>query len=675
MISRYKEIFFGLLLGLAMWMADALMHTMMSAASQGHRPALPALPALVEELLFPEGTALIFRLLYAGCALCAGWLLWRSNRRERAALEMDWRLANVHERMIYQAAFISNGSELLLRGGELTGQGLASAKEIGNHARLIEEFVKSLPDLPGLRRQRGAGVARRRRLSTWARKIALARSAPMVGAVSLMVAAGLTIRLIVVAFAYGEQLLSPRGDFEFGWEMGRVARSLAAGDGFSSPLWGDTGPTAWIPPVYALLLAGVFKLFGIYTAGSAIAILSLNSLFSALTSIPVFYIAQRLFGFTVAILAGWCWALFPFAFFIAAFRVWGESLDALLVSSILLMTLRLASTNRLAVWVGCGLLTGVAALTNPNTLSVIPGLWGWACYELRLCGSCWKKPLLVAATALALAVAPWFVRNRLVFDQLLPLRSNFWLEVSLGNNPAAATMMTGDRHPASNKAEMEEYRRLGEMEYMAEKRRQALAFMTADPESFIWLTARRMVFVWTGFWSLDPRYLASEPLQLPLIFFNTALFVMILTGLSVAWRNRDRKAIPLAIMLVCQPLVYYVTHPAIEYRHAIDPAIVVLAVFGAVRFRARHNASHPGIKNTRYLSDIAQGAEAHGENGLSDITQGAEAHGENGLSRFRKTLMGRIRGFTVLRWRKGQGAVAHHPGGFRRDDGRKRNGS
>ena len=41
--------------------------------------------------------------------------------------------------------------------------------------------------------------------------------------------------------------------FEFGWEMGRVARSIALGHGFSCPYKGNTGPTAWEPPPQAQL--------------------------------------------------------------------------------------------------------------------------------------------------------------------------------------------------------------------------------------------------------------------------------------------------------------------------------------------------------------------------------------------------------------------------------------
>jgi len=65
--------------------------------------------------------------------------------------------------------------------------------------------------------------------------------------------------------------------FGFGFETGRIAASIATGHGFSSPFQPQTGPTAWLAPLYPYLLAGVFKLFGVYTRSSAIVILSINS--------------------------------------------------------------------------------------------------------------------------------------------------------------------------------------------------------------------------------------------------------------------------------------------------------------------------------------------------------------------------------------------------------------
>ena len=47
--------------------------------------------------------------------------------------------------------------------------------------------------------------------------------------------------------------------FAFGWEMGRIGRSIALGQGFSSPYGGDTGPSAWEPPLYPYLMGAVFN--------------------------------------------------------------------------------------------------------------------------------------------------------------------------------------------------------------------------------------------------------------------------------------------------------------------------------------------------------------------------------------------------------------------------------
>src|SRR5215475_15823039 len=85
--------------------------------------------------------------------------------------------------------------------------------------------------------------------------------------------------------------IRPEDDhFGFGWEMGRVARSIAQGQGFSNPYGGDTGPTAWEPPIYPYLMGGVFKLFGIYSYASAWILLSINALLAAITCVPIFLI-------------------------------------------------------------------------------------------------------------------------------------------------------------------------------------------------------------------------------------------------------------------------------------------------------------------------------------------------------------------------------------------------
>ena len=98
-----------------------------------------------------------------------------------------------------------------------------------------------------------------------------------------MVVIGLGIRLAVVGFLYPERLNPDRNHWRFAGETGHIAQSIVEGNGFSSPFHGPTGPTAIMPPIYPAIVAGVFSIFGIYTKASALIMMFLDSLFSALS--------------------------------------------------------------------------------------------------------------------------------------------------------------------------------------------------------------------------------------------------------------------------------------------------------------------------------------------------------------------------------------------------------
>ena len=90
---------------------------------------------------------------------------------------------------------------------------------------------------------------------------------------------GFLLRVTVSVFLLGDTVKPRRDYWPFGYEAGRIARSIARGEGFANPLYDKTGPTAWMAPVYPYLLAGVFKVFGVYTKASGVVVLSLDSLF------------------------------------------------------------------------------------------------------------------------------------------------------------------------------------------------------------------------------------------------------------------------------------------------------------------------------------------------------------------------------------------------------------
>ena len=412
----------------------------------------------------------------------------------------------------------------------------------------------------------------------------------LAGSVWFITLVALTLRLVVVAFEYHGQLNPRRDHWPFGYETGRIARAIATGRGFSDPVTVGSGPTAWMTPVYPYLVAGVFKLFGIYSTASAVILLSLNSLFSALTCIPVFLMTRDSFGEKTAFWAGWSWALFPYAIYFSAEWIWETCLTTLLLSLLFLITLRLERSTVLKSWVGYGLLWGITALSDPAVLSLLPLLVGWVCYRLHKRGRRSGLQVVVAVVALAVVVTPWFVRNYRTFHHFIPFRDAFWLVMHVGNNGDTSHWAPDAAHPSANVKEEQEYNRLGELNYMAEKRREVIEFIRSHPGWYIGMMFRRFVYTWTGFWSLPVNGRLHEPLDPEELFdplniaFCASLTALAITGLCLAFRRDLATAWPYALALLGFPAVYYLTTTDLRYRHPIDPELLALAAYACATF-------------------------------------------------------------------------------------------
>lgn len=373
-----------------------------------------------------------------------------------------------------------------------------------------------------------------------------------------------------------------RNQLAFRIETGSVAHSLATGNGFSSPFGGDTGPTAWLGPVYPALCAGVFLLFGSFSATSAFVMLLLNSLFAALTCIPIYLIGERTLGPKVGLGAGWAWAVVPLFWQWPITWVWEMSLSALLLGFLFLLALRLADETGWKPWAGFGGLWGVAALTNPALLSFLPVACAWPAYKVRQQKRNYAKPVLLALVACLLVVSPWLVRNRLVFDQFVFLRSNFWFEFHLGNYDGSQGLAWGGKHPSENALQYEKYRRMGELGYVAEARAEALAFLRRYPGQFIRLSLKRLRFFWDGSYLRYGRnYIEWWSPSLV-----TAFSALSLLGLLLAFLRRRNGVGLYGLLLLFYPAIYYITYPQARYRHAIEPELLLLTVYSCLETAA-----------------------------------------------------------------------------------------
>jgi 4-amino-4-deoxy-L-arabinose transferase-like glycosyltransferase len=393
------------------------------------------------------------------------------------------------------------------------------------------------------------------------------------------------IRLGVVAFVYRDFLDPQRDHWKFGFELGMIAQSIVTGHGFANPYSVQTGPTAMITPVFPYLFAGIFAIFGIKTKAAALVILWLNSLFSALTCLPIFLMAKKTFGIRVASCAAWIWVFYPYAVYFSADSMWYHSFLCLLFTLVLLVALQMESGARIGTWAVFGVLVGLAALTTPVALGVLPFVLGWICYRLQKRARNWTVPLVVAIVALFATISPWLIRNYRTFNKPVFLKDNFWMEVCVGNVGNALHWWNGFVLPVRSAAEGAEFQRVGELAYMHEKRAQALSFIETHPGIYVLRCIRRVVFMWTGFWSFQPEYLREEPLDPVNIFVCTLVTLLALVGLRKAFREQPEVAVFYALVLGTFPIVFYLTHPELSFRQPIDPEIVILVSYAALSRR------------------------------------------------------------------------------------------
>jgi len=388
----------------------------------------------------------------------------------------------------------------------------------------------------------------------------------------LIAAVAFTLRVALMLltrryhFAHIEQT-----NYAFGFETGSIAGSLASGMGFSSPFGVPTGPTAWIAPLYPAMLAAIFKLFGLYSTASAVAILTMNSAFAALTCVTIHALGCELDCRPAARLAAWCWAVIPFFMRWPTTWAWDPPVSAFLLSLLILIAVRLRSLEW-RPWACCGVAWGATALVNPALLSLMPLALLYSGWQWR------RKALPRAAFAFAvmlMLISPWLVRNRLAMGHWVFLRDNFGFEFSLGNFQGSPGVAWSGAHPANNPRVMEEYRRLGEVEFCRQKFEAAERWVSANPRDFAALSLKRAMDFWDGD-ELQHESPATETWKPWMVLLTSALAW---AGMLVLFMRRVPGRRLLLGVLCVYPLPYYFTYTNPRYRHAIEPEMLLATAY------------------------------------------------------------------------------------------------
>ncbi|HYW67642.1 MAG TPA: glycosyltransferase family 39 protein [Candidatus Dormibacteraeota bacterium] len=365
----------------------------------------------------------------------------------------------------------------------------------------------------------------------------------------------------------------------WGLEALMIANSLATGHGFAEPFPHYVFTTAWLAPVYPWLVSFGQLLF--HLRGHALAIFAqvLNIIFSSLTCYPIYFLAKRIYGPSTALGATWLWAFLPTAILMPIEWTWDQSLSALLLCLLLCFTYHLGESSSPGHWAAYGLLWGVAALTNPALCLLLPFLAAWLWF--RRARRALPSGRLLTRTALyfVLLLLPWTIRNYFELGGLFFVKSDFGVAFWLGNNPQVKDTITPQLHPMENYPEFTLLVLNTEPVYNRLKQREALAFIRANPKTFLKLFYNRAVDTWTG--KYDSRldtYIQPLGAGRLYLWYNTVFSLLAFAGLLVGLWTRARDSLPLAFCLLLFPIPYYIVSSSLRYRHPIDPVMTIFVV-------------------------------------------------------------------------------------------------
>ncbi len=364
-----------------------------------------------------------------------------------------------------------------------------------------------------------------------------------------------------------------------------IAKSLVAGEGYSSPFKDRTGPTAWMPPLLSFLLAGIIWI----CEGSKDAVMAVVVVLQVYTLVGtgllVMAVARRSTGRFGALIAAVAFT----AVLLSDFRMWFQNTHDywLILAAMNVLVAWLVFGRPLRGWrtaIGWGFFGGLCAFINP----IVAMAWGVLSLPGVARQRAWRQ-LAVAFAVAGLTISPWVVRNYLVFGRLIPIKSNLAYELYQSQCLQPDGLLRGNTfgsHPyASGGRERQEYIRVGEMAFLDRKNELFWKSVWADPLDFCDRVASRFLGATLWYEPLDRSDGTRRPWVLKI---NRVLFPLPLLGVLVLIFTSAGRALSRAQWIVIGLyFLYLMPYIAVSYyeRYAM-PLLgvkVLLIVWGLDR--------------------------------------------------------------------------------------------
>lgn len=318
----------------------------------------------------------------------------------------------------------------------------------------------------------------------------------------LCLAAG--IRLIALLLAWGT---APSGDPH---NYAQLAQNLLAGEGLALPRLGgaEAVPTSMYPPALPLLLAGV----GLVAPLNALTFCLVNTLIDCCAALLLARLARLLEAPGAAVPAALAYLLWPSIALMSPLAYKEGLIVALLLATVVAL-LEQARKPGLRWGLLSGVCGGALLLTQPGLLTLLPIVFIVLASRFQSWRRWWHVSLTAAAGTMCI-VAPWWIRNALIFGEFVPLTSSGGLALWVGAQPNGGVIW---------QAPPKSWWALSELDAARTASAEAWQIIIADPAGYIarCLAKFPRSFFYSN-WAIDQLLLAKGQ-RWPLLFESSFL--------------------------------------------------------------------------------------------------------------------------------------------------------
>jgi 4-amino-4-deoxy-L-arabinose transferase-like glycosyltransferase len=376
-----------------------------------------------------------------------------------------------------------------------------------------------------------------------------------------------------------------------GWLQ--TAQFLVSGGGYSRHLPGI--PTARRGPVVVYLFAAILSVFG----QQSLAIIIAQWIIDAGTCVMLYLLALELFNDRRVAFA----SSLLFAFYVPemtfTLRAWSEPLFSLLLIAFTLSFLRTLRFPVARLFALTGVLLGLTILARPSMQFYPLVVFILTFWNL---GKQWRvavKGLGILSITLAIVLAPWIIRNYLVFGHFIPastqggyplFESNHalgepdFLRYRVHNESATVLIKTLEPRigPTSDPSTiflhawmngMSEY----EVEQVAQQ--QAIQIILAHPDRYVILCLVRFIRLWFNLGYGTPSSWQSYMAAVA----NAVLLMLALAAFLFHQGPWVKRAAPLVAVVAFNTAVYTATQALVRYSMPVMPYVILAAAFTLVK--------------------------------------------------------------------------------------------